>query len=398
MLVACRHGGLSAVLAGSLLAACATAPIPSPEPTTPTTRTAPPNPEIVKKKPTAKRGGGYYQDDGPDDNPPDNLDNIPDAAPQAEPLHRYANNPYNVFGVDYVPSTELKPYKVRGVASWYGKKFHGQRTSSGETYDMYGMTAAHPTLPIPSYARVTNVSNGKSVVVRINDRGPFHSSRVIDLSYTAAYKLGYIERGSTEVEVETIIPEGVELIAANVPPIKQRPARNAPPKTATRTIAPKPQPAPAPSPDPVSTIAMAETPSAMVAATPSNATATTRPTSSVPQIAPATPPAANITLAATDIAPAASKPSALGIAAATGTLAARTVFLQLGSFNTARNAEGFRTLVETELSWLSDKLEVLSTNGRFRLHAGPFNSDAEARKAANRIAAALRLKPFVVLR
>ena len=94
-----------------------------------------------------------------------------------------------------------------GLASWYGRKFHGQKTSSGEIYDMFAMTAAHKTLPIPSYARVTNVKNGKSVVVRINDRGPFHSDRIIDLSYAAAYKLGYIGAGSAMVEVESVEPD-----------------------------------------------------------------------------------------------------------------------------------------------------------------------------------------------
>jgi rare lipoprotein A len=100
----------------------------------------------------------------------------------------------------------VQPFTQRGIASWYGKKFHGQKTSSGETYDMYKMTAAHPTLPIPSYARVTNLSNGRSVVVRINDRGPFHNSRIIDLSYAAAYKLGYIGVGSTQVQIDAVVP------------------------------------------------------------------------------------------------------------------------------------------------------------------------------------------------
>lgn len=153
-----------------------------------------------------KKGGGYYQDDGPGDNAPEDLDAIPDAVPRAEPLHRFANNPYSVFGREYVPLKSAGGYRVRGVGSWYGRKFHGQKTSSGEPYDMYGMTAAHPTLPIPSYARVTNPANGKSVVVRVNDRGPFHSGRVIDLSYTAAWKLGYIGNGSTLVEVESLAP------------------------------------------------------------------------------------------------------------------------------------------------------------------------------------------------
>ena len=153
-----------------------------------------------------KRPGGYYKDDGPGESPPRNVEAVPDATPKTEPLHRSANNPYTVFGRQYVPAKAIRPFKQRGVASWYGKRFHGQPTSSGERYDMYKMTAAHPTLPIPSYARVTNLKNGRSVVVRINDRGPFHSGRIIDLSYAAAAKLGYVNAGSAQVEVEAIVP------------------------------------------------------------------------------------------------------------------------------------------------------------------------------------------------
>ena len=114
--------------------------------------------------------------------------------------------PYVALGKSYTPMTSLEPYKERGVASWYGRRYHGQKTASGEIYDMYTMTAAHTILPLPSYARVTNIKNGKSVVVRVNDRGPFHSDRLIDLSYTAAYKLGLLGGGSAWVEVESILP------------------------------------------------------------------------------------------------------------------------------------------------------------------------------------------------
>jgi len=162
---------------------------------------------------TPIKGGGYYKDDGPGENPPD-LDRIADAQPRPERLHRFANNPYQVFGKDYVPLRVGGAFRERGIASWYGRRYHGQKTSSGETYDMYSMTAAHPTLPIPSYARVTNVTNGRSVVVRINDRGPFHSDRVIDLSYVAAYKLGYVQGGSTPVEVESVTADSVQVAAA----------------------------------------------------------------------------------------------------------------------------------------------------------------------------------------
>ncbi|MEY3201716.1 MAG: hypothetical protein RIR70_1266 [Pseudomonadota bacterium] len=163
----------------------------------------------------AKRGG-YYLDDGPLDFRPEQLALIADAEPRGEPLHRFANNPYVVFGVEYVPQKQLTEFTQRGIASWYGRRFHGQRTSSGEPYDMFAMTAAHPTLPIPSYARVTHLGNGKSVVVRINDRGPFHAGRVIDLSFTAAWKLGYANMGSTMVEVSSIVND--ELITASMAP------------------------------------------------------------------------------------------------------------------------------------------------------------------------------------
>ena len=170
---------------------------------------------------TPPRSGAYYKDDGPGDHPPANLDAIADAVPKLEPLSRFSNRPYSVFGVDYVPATTLRPYRERGVGSWYGRKFHNQRTSNGEIYDMYAMTAAHPTLPLPSYARVTNVATGKSVVVRVNDRGPFHPGRIIDLSYAAAYRIGIAQKGSGEVEVESILPSEAppQVAAAPLPPL-----------------------------------------------------------------------------------------------------------------------------------------------------------------------------------
>lgn len=137
--------------------------------------------------------------------PPADMDSIPDAIPKMEPLSRYGNpSSYRVFGREYSILKDDKGYKERGIASWYGSKFHGRRTSSGEPYDMYAMTAAHKTLPLPAYARVTNLRNGRSVVLKINDRGPFHDNRLIDLSYTAAWKLGISAEGTGLVEVEVI--------------------------------------------------------------------------------------------------------------------------------------------------------------------------------------------------
>lgn len=201
------HRSLAILLPALLLAACGTAPVPGDGSSaeTPSATARKPTPT---RKPTVtlKRGGGFYKDDGPGDEIPDGLDDVPDAEPKWEPLHKPATRPYVVLGKEYVPNTALKPYKVRGVASWYGKKFHGQKTSNGEIYDMFAMTAAHPTLALPSYVRVTQLQSGRSVIVRVNDRGPFHAGRIIDLSYTAAYKLGLINGGSGEVEVEAILP------------------------------------------------------------------------------------------------------------------------------------------------------------------------------------------------
>jgi len=193
------------------LVACTSTARHEPPPSAPAEVTPSPSPGPVP------RAGGYYKDDGPGEHPPANLDALPDAVPKLEPLNRFANRPYSVFGVEYVPATSLRTYKERGLASWYGRKFHNQKTSTGEIYDMYAMTAAHPTLPLPSYARVTSIASGKSVVVRVNDRGPFHPGRVIDLSYAAAYRIGIAQRGSGEVEVESILPADAPSTSAMIP-------------------------------------------------------------------------------------------------------------------------------------------------------------------------------------
>lgn len=157
-------------------------------------------------KKTLARNGAYFQNDGPADHIPVNLDLVPNAVPQDEPLIRAANLPYSALGMSFRPDTSNSPYRIKGMASWYGKQFHGRRTTSGERYDMFAMTAAHPTLPIPSYVRVTNLKNGKNVIVRINDRGPFHRGRILDLSYAAAHRLGFVGQGSAKVQVERVWP------------------------------------------------------------------------------------------------------------------------------------------------------------------------------------------------
>jgi rare lipoprotein A len=286
---------------------------------------------------TAPRPGAYYKDDGPGDNPPANLDAIPDAEPKLEPLHRFANNPYNVFGQDYTPLRTLQAYRERGTGSWYGRKFHGQRTSSGEPYDMYAMTAAHPVLPVPSYARVTNLANGRSVVVRINDRGPFRPGRVIDLSYTAAWKLGYASNGSTQVEVEAVTPEQIALRASRRTPDAARPVADA--GADARPVAP----------------------AAALAA---------RPLEEVRAASPAIPVAAD----------------------------ASGVYLQLGAFSARENAENFRSRLNGRLDWLDQAIEILQRDGLFRLRLGPYRDRAEAGGIAERIRDALDLKAVFVTR
>lgn len=169
---------------------------------------AAPKPVEFKDWEPAPQGGGYYLDDGPAALRPANLDDLPDAVPQVEAILISKTKPYDALGQTFVPQTSLEqPYKQKGRASWYGRKFHGAKTANGEIYDMHQMTAAHPTLPLPSYAKVTNLKNGKSVIVRVNDRGPFLRGRIIDLSYAAAHKLDYIRHGSADVLVEKMTPE-----------------------------------------------------------------------------------------------------------------------------------------------------------------------------------------------
>jgi rare lipoprotein A len=157
---------------------------------------------------------------------------VPDAIPRPEPRARYGNPPfYDVFGKRYYLLSSSVGYWERGVASWYGPGFHKERTSTGESYDMYGMTAAHKTLPLPAYVRVTNLQNGRSVVVRVNDRGPFVGNRIIDLSYTAAAKLDMLRNGTAMVEVRAIDPSAPPLppvvTASTIPAVSTSPAASA---------------------------------------------------------------------------------------------------------------------------------------------------------------------------
>ncbi|MCB1958951.1 MAG: septal ring lytic transglycosylase RlpA family protein [Rhodocyclaceae bacterium] len=320
-----------------LLAACSGAPPRSGE------RSTPPAPSGIPDLP--RTGGKYYQDDGPGDNVPDDLHTLTDAVPRDEPVHRATSRPYTVFGKRYVPETEREPFRERGRASWYGRKFHGKRTANGETYDMYAMTGAHKTLPLPSYVRVTNLANGRSAVVRVNDRGPFHSGRIIDLSYAAAYKLDYLRQGSAEVEIEALVFDDDAPLIAAVPPAAPR-VPDSPAVIRAEAVPP--------ALDPEAILNGVELPPVTEAA------------------------------AAETVADAVGTPSG--------------VYLQLGAFRTRDNAEGFRGYVASELDWLRDQLAVLLDAGRYRLHAGPYASVDAARQAAARIARALDVQPFLITR
>jgi rare lipoprotein A len=151
-----------------------------------------------------KSSGAYFEDDGPPAGGPDPA-SVANAVPRPEPLSRIGNVPYEVYGVTYVPMRKVSVGHVEtGEASWYGRKFDGRNTSNGDVYDMFGMTAAHKTLPLPTYVQVRNLANGREVVVRVNDRGPFLGGRILDLSYMAAQKLGVVATGTANVRIEVI--------------------------------------------------------------------------------------------------------------------------------------------------------------------------------------------------
>ena len=182
----CRGPGVAVIcMLMALLAACSSSSVKQGETTT----------AASKPRPAQDGAPDYFMD----------VSQIPDAVPTPH-TGPYKASPYRVLGRNYNPMQDGRNYRETGLASWYGTKFHGQLTANGESYDLYGMTAAHKTLPLPTYVRVTNVDNQRSIIVRVNDRGPFHSDRIIDLSYAAAVKLGFADKGTARVSVEGIDP------------------------------------------------------------------------------------------------------------------------------------------------------------------------------------------------
>lgn len=371
-----RAAALAVATAVALLAACASGPPRStdggPAPPTAGVRPGP--------APSADR-------DGPPAQAPPDLASVPDAEPRIEPVRAGGpNKPYEVLGREYVPITSDRPFVERGLGSWYGRKFHGRRTASGELYNMYEMTAAHPTLPIPSYARVRNPANGREVVVRINDRGPFSPGRIVDLSYTAALKLDLL-RGVAPVEVERITSDDIrsgawrrgptelaQAAPAAAPPAPAAARTGTPPTTTPAPVGSTVPPAPPP--------AFAAGGAAVLVAT--AATAPPLPAEPAPAADAAPPPTAGAT---------APEPAQRAY-----TQQAQGYWVQLGAFRERSGAEAFQRRVATELAWLAPLMAIFNETAVHRLQAGPYASRDEAGSASQRIRKALQLVPVIVER
>jgi rare lipoprotein A len=327
-----------------------------------------------------RKGGGYYKDDGPGANPPSNLDAVPDAEPRIEPLASGANRPYVVFGKRYVPDTSNQPYTQRGIASWYGKKFHGNSTSIGEPYDMYAMTAAHPTLPIPSYARVTSAINGRTIIVRVNDRGPFHDNRIMDLSYVAAYKLGILGPGSGEVTVQRILPDEIRLMVA------QRntgnPTATAAPAMAT-AMSGTPTPLPVAAPE-------ANAPQAVPLEPASAAMSGGAALSALPTAGAESPTGLRgAAVQGSSVQPASVLPTSVPApaAAAVAPAGSGAIYLQLGAFSQPTNAQSLATRVNGQLSALGLPPATVEQSGQlYRVRVGPY-ADRNAAMSAVQVVA-----------
>lgn len=324
------------------------------------------------------RGGAYYLDDGPGENAPGDLAAIPDAVPRAEPLLPRTLRPYSVFGRTYTPMTALAPYRVRGTASWYGKRYHGQPTSSGERYDMYAMTAAHPTLPIPSYVRVTRVADGRSVVVRVNDRGPFLHDRVIDLSYTAAAKLDFVAAGSAEVDVELItLFDEAPVAAARGSPSRTTEARTAPAMQATQEARPL-----------TALQLTTELPNAVP-----------QPTAPAPGGSGGEHALRSLSVETTHAVP---NDASTGVADAATRMAeaqaGRGFWLQFGAFGSIDSARSAMQSFARELSWIGVPFDVRADGALYKVQAGPFPRRELASDAAERVRSATAHRPFAVFR
>jgi rare lipoprotein A len=363
-------------------------------------------------------GGAASGRDGPGANTPPNLASVPDAEPRIEPIRTSGgtSKPYAVLGRGYAPLTDDRPFRESGMASWYGTKFHAASTSSGEPYDMYAMTAAHKTLPLPSYVRVRNPANGREVIVRVNDRGPFVDGRVIDLSYTAALKLDLL-RGVAPVEIERITNEDIrtgawrresDTVYATAPsaaaaaplaiPVRMPPTRVASSQQQVQVPAQWAVPVAATYndiPPPASTMPVVpQTPMSTTTTTPPNGGAESA------QWPPSTPPS-RPAIVVNELAPleaAPSSPPPLPPGAPAPSTALQGFWVQLGAF---READGAQTLLNQAargLPSLAPQLRVFSEAGTHRLQAGPFPSRNAAGEALAQLRDNLHISPMVVER
>jgi len=393
---------LAVLTCALILAACASrGPAPS--------RPAPGGPKV----------SSWPDRDGPDAVVPPDLQKVPDAVPRLESIRKGGpNKPYEVLGERYEPIADDKPLIQKGLASWYGRKFHGRPTSSGEIYNMYAMTAAHATIPIPSYARVRNPRNGREVIVRINDRGPFHKGRIIDLSYTAALKLGVLN-GVAPVEIERITYEDIRTgawtrdrdtlspdpkVAPDTPVYAAATPSGAPDPTTTAQLRPPAEPVTVPAQVPlpvpvVPAVARGDRPGASSPGNP-DASLTPIPITALPpgsDLPPSGQSKADAMAAATAGAIAAADPQApvpaLKIAAA-----AQGFWLQFGAFSRLEGAEQLREQFTRGMEEIAPMLTIFKDRNLHRLQAGPFASPEDAPAAPDRGRTAMSLTPVLVER
>ncbi|MGI4777818.1 MAG: septal ring lytic transglycosylase RlpA family protein [Janthinobacterium lividum] len=359
-------------------------------------------------------GSGSGGRDGPGANPPSNPGLTPDAEPRVEAIRGSGgtSKPYTVLGRSYVPITDDRPLRESGLASWYGRKFHSQSTASGEPYDMYAMTAAHKTLPLPSYVRVRNSANGREVIVRVNDRGPFHDDRVIDLSYTAALRLDLL-RGVAPVEIERITNEDIRtgawrrggdtMLAAAASPVV------APVRVASGLPVSSPQvEVPAALTARIAASVDESIPASEAAAIATSASPPPRLTiTDLPPMAAST---ANVVRSqsakgdpwadAALVNPASSGGSSVaqGVARLSQAESATGFWVQLGAFRERDGAEELKTKVASSVPSIASQLRVFNENGTNRLQAGPFVSRETALGTVSRMREALGISPVVVER